>query len=193
LKTARQITNPSEKATALLRVAAAHARGGDTKAAKSIAGTVDVTLTSVFLPCDPLKFDYRKPDTWGHLYDAGFAFTMLSHQWDLRRAEELSAAAMTLAQALGEKPPTSYAAAFKDIPWGGVIRALARAHAAAGDPGQALQWARRIGSSETGRSREDDETRRAVDQRIHALIGVAEGIRKRQNMPPVEGGRRASP
>jgi hypothetical protein len=41
---------------------------------------------------------------------------------------------------------------------------------------EALAWARRIGSDEQVKSNDDYETLRAVQRRIYALVGVAEGI-----------------
>jgi hypothetical protein len=102
----------------------------------------------------------------------------------IERAAEVAASAMALAQALGQQPAESYAILFSDINAEEVTQALARAHAASGDVNEALIWAKRIGSSDKIKARDDHETRWAVERRIHALIGVAEGILDRSSEAP---------
>ncbi|MBO0699784.1 MAG: hypothetical protein J2P46_15410, partial [Zavarzinella sp.] len=122
-------------------------------------------------------FRFRRPETWGILYDSdGCTFTVTSHMIAVERAAEVSSAAMALAQALGDRPGPSYAALFKDINTIEVIEAIARAHAVSGDPHEALAWAGRIGSGDRVPATGDQEVRWAVERRIYALLGVAEGI-----------------
>src|SRR5262249_20941692 len=98
-----------------------------------------------------------------------------------RRAGQVAAAAMELAQALGRKPEQSYAVLFDEFMAEEVVRALARTHAACGDPNQALAWAKQIGRSDNVKAKDDFEASGAVERRIHTLIGVAEGILDRPN------------
>src|SRR5262249_13229748 len=127
------------------------------------------------------RFDYRRPQSWGVRYDAGLDFTMQSARMRDRRAADVAAAAMTLQQALDERPAQSYAVLFNDILTEEVVRALAQAHAASGAPSDALAWARQVGSSRNVKSKEDDEGSWAVQRRVYALIGVAEGILDRSS------------
>jgi hypothetical protein len=92
--------------------------------------------------------------------------SMMRHH-DERNAA-VAANAMTLSQHLRLVPDESYAVVFKDVYSDEVIRALTRAHAAAGDPNAALAWAQEV-------STDDGESLRA-QARIGALIGVAEGV-----------------
>jgi hypothetical protein len=62
-----------------------------------------------------------------------------------------------------------------------VTQALARAHAAWGDPSDALAGARQIGRGGKVKSKDDFEGCCAVRPRIHALPGVAEGILDRSS------------
>jgi hypothetical protein len=183
--------NLSRRAAAALRVATAYARAGDPQVAARVAGRVQLTHKSDLRRILPGGaddgFDYRRPATWGALYDASDFFTMTSHHMAVERAAEVAAAAMGLEQALGRTPTQSYAAAFSEINTDEVIRALGRAHAAHGDPLDAIAWARRIGRG--GGPGPTNEDRRAVERRIYALIGVAEGILDRcPDTPP--GARR---
>lgn len=175
--TAEKIDNPSSKATAILRVATAYAQAGDRKIAGDVAARVELTAKDRFPGLiGKQRFDYRRPLTWGVCYGAGAAFTMSSIHLANQDAAEVAAAAMTLAQELGQQPATSYAVSFKDINTEVVIQALARSHAASGDVTAALNWARQIGQNRRVPSEDDFTTLWAVEQRIHALIGVAEGI-----------------
>ncbi len=80
---------------------------------------------------------------------------------------------------------------FKDLPWPEVVRATAHAHAMNGDAKEAQAWAAQIGSDEKLASPDDrqvtaqnlDATSR-VEQRIYALIGVAEGILDARGIAP---------
>jgi tetratricopeptide (TPR) repeat protein len=183
--TAEQNPNPSMRAIALLKVAVAYAKLGDKDTAKSIAGRIHV-VEQPLLPLPgqgPTEFDYRRPETWGCLYDAPHYFTMLSHCMAVDKAVRLAGAAMTLAQALGESHHERYAEMLKDLHWPEVLRAIARAHAANGDTREALAWASRIGSDEKLASSEGQQVTARnlhatirVQQRIAALVGVAEGI-----------------
>ncbi|MBI3861163.1 MAG: hypothetical protein HY290_04635 [Planctomycetia bacterium] len=109
------------------------------------------------------------------------AWTVLRAAGDLARKQDehqhfWTDRALTLAQMLEQQPADTYAILFKDIIHEEVVQALARAHAASGDADQARAWAEQIGSNGRIQSDEDHETLRAVQQRIFALIGIAEGM-----------------
>jgi tetratricopeptide (TPR) repeat protein len=184
LDSAQKPDNPSRKAAAILKVATAHARAGDRKSAADVAAQVELTPRSTLLRrAGKELFDYRLARTWGVRYDDTDSFTNASHHWSSERAAEVAAAAMTLAQALGQKPDESYAILFNNINTKEVIQALARAQAARGDAREALAWAKEIGRSSKAKS-DDDDYPQAVERRIHALMGVAEGILERSRDLP---------
>jgi hypothetical protein len=170
-----KIPNPSRKAAAILKVATAYAKSGDRKTAAAVAARIELTQRDGDRR-QGNRFDYRLPQSWGVSYDAGRAFTMTSARLATQRAEEVAVAAMGLAQALGQRPTQSYAVLFNDISVEEVTLALARTHAFLGDPSDALTWARQIGSSDKVKPKDDRHTCWAVERRIYALIGVAEGI-----------------
>ena len=183
---AEKADNPSRRAAAILKVATAHANSSDSKMAADVAGRIDLT------PADEMRvqifgkerFNYKLPRTWGDRYDDTSWSTMATIRRSSERAAEVAGAAMTLAQALGEKPAESYAVLFDDINTDVIIRTLARAHAASGDANEALAWAKKIGSNSKAKPH-DNEQMWAVERRIHALIGVAEGILERSgDLPP---------
>jgi tetratricopeptide (TPR) repeat protein len=181
--TAEKIHNPSRKAAAMLKVATALAKSGDRRAAADLAAQIELAhraeLPAVFRK---EHFDYRLPRTWGVCYDEGLGFTMASHHMSMRRTVEVAAAAMALSQALKRQPAESYAILFNEISAQGVIWALARNHAVSGDQSEALAWAKKIGSGDRAESRDDSL---AVERRIYALLGVAEGMldRSRDSLP----------
>jgi tetratricopeptide (TPR) repeat protein len=179
LKTANLVGQPSRKAVAILKVATAYATSGDSKTAAAVAARIRLkpTVRELFgQKTGERGFDYRRPASWGVIYEEGFVFTMSLHFTRRRHAAEVAGAAMTFAQALRQRPAQSYATLFKGITSKEVICALARAHAASGDAHEALAWASRIGSSDKIKSIEDRDTCDAVERRVHALLGVAEGI-----------------
>lgn len=174
LATAQKFYNPSRKATAMLKVATAHAKSGDRKSAEDVAARIKLTENDDFLGFFKKKeFDYRLPSSWGVVYEAGPGFTIQSYLASVERAVEVATAAMTLSLALGRHPDQSYAVLFNEIRVEEVIESLARAHAQSGNGSDALAWAKEIGSS--GK----------VKSEIHALIGVAEGTLDRsKNVAP---------
>jgi tetratricopeptide (TPR) repeat protein len=177
LTMAGMVHNPSRKAAAILKVAVAHAKSGDRKTAADVAARIELSEKAWFAGLGGREaFDYQLPHSWGVNYDFDGAFTVCLAQMQERHMAEVAGAAMTLSQALGQRPDRSYAILFNDIYAEEVIRALARAHAASGDPNDALAWARQIGSDAKVKPEKDDDTRAAVERRVHALIGVAEGI-----------------
>ncbi len=201
LATSGKIDNPSRKASAILKVATAYAKSGDRKTATDLAARIELTNHDDSLGILGIKerFDYRLPRSWGICYDARSFSTMASIQMWNQRAAEVAAAAMTFSQALGQKPAQSYAVLFNDIDTQEVIRALARAQAASSAPNEDLSWANNIGSngkdwaalviavqgslswaeqiSRSGKVNVNDYRHDwAVERRLHALIGVAEGI-----------------
>jgi tetratricopeptide (TPR) repeat protein len=183
LTTSEKIVNPSTRATAMLMVATAHAKLGDRKIASDVAAQIELIHKDRFPAfAEKERFDYRLPGTWGVCYDEGPGFTMASHQMSIRRTAELAAAAMAFTQAMGQRPTQSYATLFNDV-YAEVTQALARSHAASGDVKEALAWAKEIGSSAKINGK-DDRVSWAVEQRIHALIGVAEGILDRTSKSP---------
>ena len=101
---------------------------------------------------------------------------MASIRWAVSRSAEVAAATMTLTQTLGENQDFDYAGAFKDEQFAEIIRAVARAHVATGDAKAALAWASRIGSDEKIPANDEHSARNSVENRINALLGVAEGI-----------------
>jgi len=178
--TAKQIPNASEKATALLRVATAYARSGDRETAEAVARAIRMEREPGVAVRVQVDFDYQRPDTWWRLYDMmSFTFTMGRLQSSLQRAQELAAAAMTLAQTLGEQHSVPYAQAFRDAP-AEVVQAIAPTHAAIGDVKGVLAWVRQIGSEDGSVSRDNTDAAESVRRRIHGLLGVAEGILDRR-------------
>jgi tetratricopeptide (TPR) repeat protein len=189
LATTAKMENPSRKATAKLAIATAAAKGGDSRKARSIAAQIKLKHGDRRLVVKPVEFDYSRPETWGELYDEGPFFTMLSHSFWVRHAAGLADAAMTLKQALNEDD-TRFEVAFKDVVNEEVIQSLARAHAANGSPQAAIAWASRIGSDRKIVTDDDSESRRDVQRRIHALVGVAEGMLDKSNRAKTESRRR---
>jgi tetratricopeptide (TPR) repeat protein len=177
LATAKNIENPSEKAAAILRVAAAHAKAGDRKTAADIASRIELT-ESDDLPVlfERKRFDYRLPRTWGVRYDDHCYISGTVYGFSTQRATEVAAGAMALSLVLEQKPDQSYAILFDEINTGEIVQALARTHATLGDANEALTWAKKIGSRGKVKL---DEIQWAVMRRVHALIGVAEGILER--------------
>jgi tetratricopeptide (TPR) repeat protein len=142
LTISRHFENPSRKAAAVLKVAAAHAKAGDRNKASEIAARIKLTHRSETLKSlltgHEEGFDYRRPESWGENYDAHDSFTMASHRLSVQRTAEVAAAAMELAQSLPLQPSQSFAALFNDINMEEVIQSLARTHATFGDPNDVL-------------------------------------------------------
>jgi tetratricopeptide (TPR) repeat protein len=185
LTTAEKFDNPSKKATAILKVATAHAKLGNRKTAANVAGQIDLTYTDDLLKAlHKEHFNFRQPHSWSGGYDGSTASTGASRHWADMRAAEVAESAMTLAQAFGQQPDKPYDLLFNDCNAEEVIQAIARAHAASGDANKALTWAKRIGSSDKIKAKNDSKTMWAVERRIHALIGVAEGILDRSSETP---------
>jgi len=180
LTTAQEVANPSRQAAAILKVATAHAKSGDRKTATQVAAQIELIQSDdlpVLLGKQKQKFDYRHPRTWGVRYDDHSFFTGASHHFSTQRAAEVAAAAMELSLALGQQLDQSYAILFNEINTPEVVQVLARTHAASGNSGEALAWAKKIGSSGKVDSNDNSSEKLwAVERRIHALIGVAEGI-----------------
>jgi hypothetical protein len=186
LAAAEKAPNPSKRAAAILKVATAYANLGDSKTAAAVAGRIELTPADELRvqPLGKKRFNYKLPTTWGDRYDESNFSTMLSHRMSSERAADVAGAAMTLAQALGDKPAESYAVLFDDINTEEIIRALARSHAASGDANVALAWAKKIGCGNKAKS-DDHDHAWAVERRINALIGVAEGLLERSGeLPP---------
>ena len=177
--TTERFVNPSRKATAILKVATAQAKAGDRKAAAETAAQIKLTHRSEMrklLNVNESAFDYRRPQSWGDNYDAHDFFTMSSHMGTVGRTAEVAAAAMELAQALENKPAQSYADLFKEFNSDQVTQSLARTHATFGDVKEAIAWAKQIGSGDIIPIEDKNHVSWAVQQRIHALLGVAEGM-----------------
>jgi tetratricopeptide (TPR) repeat protein len=182
--TTGKFENPSRKAAAILKVATAQAKAGDRKAAGQTAAQIKLTHRSEMRKRinghDNSGFDYRRPQTWGESYDQSDFFTMASHQASVERTAAVAAAAMELAQALESTPDQSYAILFKDFNSTEVIQALARTHATCGNTcgnvNDAVAWAKQIGTANKIPEEDKNRVRSAVQQRIHALLGVAEGM-----------------
>ncbi len=181
LSIAEKIEHQSCKATAVLKVAAAHAKSNDRKTAAAVAKRIDLKNDRVDSG-RPKRFDYRTPRSWGSIYGFTGFYTHGSYSRSVQDAAEVAAAAMALAQALGEGPAQSYAVLFDDDNRK-VVQSLARAQAASDDAGQALAWAEEIGSDAVINANDDNKVQLAVDRRINALIGVAAGILDRSSDP----------
>jgi hypothetical protein len=173
LTMADKFDNSSRKAVAILRVATAHAKSGNRRTATEIAARIVLTPQDPLLGAGRDRFDYRTPSTWVVCYDASSAFTMSSHRAAVTLGAEVAGAAMTLSQALGQRFEKPFEVLFGGINYAEIIQSLARSHAASGDANEALGWARKIGRSG------DAEQSKRDEQRIHALVGVAEGIHER--------------
>ena len=135
-------------ASAILKIAAAHAKAGDRKTAIDIASRIQLPRDRSLLAHFGIdrQFDYRLPGTWGVCYEP--AFTNASTSASEKDAAEVAAAAMILALALGQKPARPYEESFNDIViyTGEIMRSLARTDAASGNVNEALTWARRVGA-----------------------------------------------
>jgi tetratricopeptide (TPR) repeat protein len=177
LITAGMIDSPPRKAAAILKVATAHVHAGDRRAATNIAGRIELTQRdddAVEAILGNERFDYRQPRSWGVCYGQRYASTISSYEMQRERAAEVATAAMEFAQALGQRPAQSYTILFSECNED-AAQALAYAHALWGDPIKALVWSRQIGSGGKVKSNEDPSYW-GVQRRIHALLGVAEGI-----------------
>jgi hypothetical protein len=167
LSIAQEIDEVLYRAINMLKVAIAHAKAGDEKAAIEVAMKVSVRSKNDHPFSETLDdFDYRRPNTWIPPAHSGGSMSMMRHHEE--RCASIAANAMTLSQHLGCVPDKSYAVIFKDVYSDEVIRALTRAHAAFGDANVALAWAREVGTND-GKSLRAPVT-------IGALVGVAEGV-----------------
>jgi tetratricopeptide (TPR) repeat protein len=171
---AEKISDSSTKAIKMLKIAAEHAKSGDRRTAAVVASRIELSCDGPLSP-DGRKhrFDYRSAQTWGVCYEPGF--TMASMNYSNQQAATVAAAAMTLAHELEQKPSQPYEASFKEF-HEGAVRALARTHSRGGESSDALAWVRRIGSDGQVATKDDFETLWQVERRIHALVGVAEGL-----------------
>jgi hypothetical protein len=179
LATAAKIDDRVEQTVARLTIAAKYAIRGQRVFAVWTAEQIRLAAMKGLIDPQRLVFDYRKPRSWGQIYDASVD---AGHRWYLeceKRAGRLAAATMVLSQNLNQRSQESYAALFADF-CPEVIVALARAHALAGSPHDALDWARKIGATEPTPDKEDSRRHVGIEQRIAALLGVAEGILERQ-------------
>lgn len=185
VKTAEKIGDTSKQAIAILKIATALAVAGEKQKAMEVAKRISLTCTSEdFTQPRQEVFDYRLPRTWGINYQHAHGFTNNSRRLTVETAAEVAAAAMKLFQALELKPENSYHDLFYEVRDGRIIQALARAHAATGNVEEAIVWTKTIGSDEKIEQSEDYSDRLPVQQRVHALIGTAEGILDRTNSWP---------
>jgi len=90
---------------------------------------------------------------------------------------------MELALALPLEPKPDYAQLLSDLEPEYVMRAVARAYAAHGDVDEAANRAQQVGSGNTLVGDADVRDLKAVERRIDALLGVAEGILDREGIP----------
>jgi tetratricopeptide (TPR) repeat protein len=181
LATTKLMENRSRRAASILRIATVCASQGYPKRAKEIAMEIELKPADDFPIARPETFDFRKAETWAIEYDRERFSTSLRISIWTAHAAEVAAAAMTLAQTLKEPGAADYAHAFRDVSDEFVVQAVARAHAAHGDANKAYAWARQIGSDEQIPS--DSSMRFAVQLRIHALVGVAEGVLDKSGVP----------
>jgi hypothetical protein len=180
LSMAEKIQIRSWKAASLLKVATAHARSGARSSAIRLAARMDLDVIRGYERGRPNRFDYRNPRSWGTLYEFNGLGSARLDEFYLRSAAKVAAAAMTFSQAIGQVPAPSYAISFNDDSVR-IIQALARAHAASGDAGEALTWAKRIGSDAIANAYDDNEMYWAINRGAQALIGVAEGVLDRSS------------
>jgi hypothetical protein len=90
---------------------------------------------------------------------------------------------MELSVLLNQGPGQSYADSFSSINMVQIIRSLARTHAECGDEREALAWAKQVGSGNRIITHDDSLEASASERRIYALVGVAEGILDRAQLP----------
>lgn len=184
LRSSTEIRDPSDKAVALLTLAAAVSSSGDAKSAAAIAEKVQIEHEELNLPKnEPARFDFRHPRSWGVVYGNRTGTAARRHDARLHAAK-VAAQSMSVALSLNWKPDESYAVLFNDfVPE--VVCAVAREHARSGDARAALAWAREIGSNERlSASGEGKVDRSSIARRIFALAGVAEGILDRMKIAP---------
>lgn len=175
---AQKMDNGSTKAVAVLKIAAEHARSGGGTTARELASRIELTPRDSYR--QGRSFDYRLPASWVVRYEP--AFTLVSADAAMRQAAQVAVAGLTLAHALEENLGQPYLEAFADA-GDPVIEALARAHTVLAGAGVALNWAGRIGSDRKPERRNDSEADWAIGRRVHALIGVAEGVLNRNGVP----------
>ncbi len=183
-KLADSMRDWSLKVVTKLKIATSCAKQGNRQMADQVAKTIELTSAEggTIRLKKAIPFDYKNPTTWGINYGHGAAYSTSSYLTSVLKTADVAYAAMTLAQTLELKPTEPYADSFEEVINSEIIQALARAHAAHGDVQEAISWAKQIGSD--AKIQEDDsKTRWAVTQRIHALMGVAEGILDRAQMP----------
>lgn len=186
LGTADKLGNSSREAAAKLTIAAAYAKSGDAATARAIAERIQLLGTHMISgPGNAKLFDYRSPSTWGFCYD-GPVFNNASRRSSHERAAEVAAAAMICHHSIDPKAKIRWEEVFADVEPEQVIRALARAHAISGDATEALEWSQNIGSEDRIDAAENFAGVRAVQQRIYALVGVAEGILARLSDGPLQ-------
>jgi tetratricopeptide (TPR) repeat protein len=175
LVTAKGISTSYRRAITLLQIAAAHAAVSDRAAATAVAAQIDLTEEEKrrFAGFEEF-FDYRLPHTWGYSWDDRAGIRMGPGTAEF--SAEAAAAAMALSEALGGPQEEPYAEAFDLINEEKVIRSAARTHALVGDAQAALDWARIVGRDAVVTAGADWDVRRPVMRRVHALVGVAEGI-----------------
>ena len=180
--TAGRIRQSSKRAVALLSIAKAVPLAGDHHQAIKIATHIDLPCEGLFDPTDGTRFQFDVPRTWGLKFDSSHGMPSL---WAaIERSAEVASAAMSLAILLHRPSNESRAVDF-DRFYPEVVVALAREQARSGDANDALNWAHKIGSdkiemTEEGRLRDSW----GVQRRLHALIGVAEGILDRLGVAP---------
>ncbi|MDK1030672.1 MAG: hypothetical protein QGD94_01545 [Planctomycetia bacterium] len=170
LATANIIPNGSRKAQARLIVAAAQAKAGDKKAAVQTAEGIELLYPHpdsmlLFLQKEIL-FDYKKPETWGLDYEFQGFMTSCIHMDMVEKARDLAAAAMAFWQIIEAGDAAQYNPAFENF-YEAVLRKMAEVQVEAGDASGALRWARKI---------------RSPQNRIYAMLGVAEGILQRNGV-----------
>lgn len=154
-ETARQMPRGISRAEAMLIIAAAHARRGDRIGARAAAE--EMYLNPVIRAASLREgFDYSQPSSWNR--------GVMINDFVMRLNSPCAAAAMDLDQALGGRGASAYAKAFAGFA-PQVLRSLAYAQAAAGDPAGALAWAKRMSF---------------YGKRAAALLGLAEGIIARE-------------
>src|SRR5262249_15310602 len=112
LAAAGNIAEASTKAAEILKIAAAYAKSGDRGMAVKVASQIELACDGPLSPGGlSHRFDFRAPQTWGVCYEPGF--TMMSIHHSHQQAASVAAAAMVLANELGQKPSEPYETLFK--------------------------------------------------------------------------------
>ncbi|MEZ6044669.1 MAG: hypothetical protein R3C11_03615 [Planctomycetaceae bacterium] len=182
LAAAEKIKSDKLKAISQLKAATAFAQSDKSKRAIEIATSIDLDLDRGIIASEfgSEPYDFRDPSTWLYRDFSTIAGTGLSMTYNSMVSDVIASNSLILAESLQPKPEYDYAVIFKKS-GGDTIRTLARAHVVSGNLESAINWSRRIGTSDpasvTPRRYSEDMLTRAM-----ALLGCAEGIMERAGL-----------